>query len=95
LCHAVYVPLSPVQRFWYQRLLTRVDSLTLDQIFTAKAENDDDVMRELKENVQMSMKEEKEGKGGHWTKMMGLLMQLRRVCDQCVPISMSVPFELC
>ena len=31
----VYVPLSPAQRFWYLRLLNRVDSMTLSEIFAA------------------------------------------------------------
>lgn len=31
--NAVYVPLSPAQRFWYKRLLTRADTQTLNEIF--------------------------------------------------------------
>ncbi|SCV74235.1 BQ2448_6667 [Microbotryum intermedium] len=29
----LYVPLSPAQRFWYTRLLTRADTITLNEIF--------------------------------------------------------------
>ena len=29
----LYVPLTPMQRFWYTRLLTRVDDSTLDDVF--------------------------------------------------------------
>lgn len=32
---AVYVPLSPAQRFWYKRLLTRADTVTLGEIFNS------------------------------------------------------------
>ncbi|KAL8276276.1 hypothetical protein RQP46_011304 [Phenoliferia psychrophenolica] len=31
----LYVPLSPAQRFWYKRLLTRADTITLSEIFNA------------------------------------------------------------
>lgn len=37
LLDPVYVPLSPVQRFWYKRLLTRADNMTLSEIFKAPA----------------------------------------------------------
>ena len=30
----LYVPLTPMQRFWYQRLLTRTDAATLDGLFS-------------------------------------------------------------
>ncbi|KAK4051791.1 hypothetical protein OIV83_002495 [Microbotryomycetes sp. JL201] len=30
----VYVPLSPAQRFWYMRLLTRADTVTLNEVFS-------------------------------------------------------------
>lgn len=35
----VYVPLSPAQRFWYKRLLTRADTVTLGEIFNADFKN--------------------------------------------------------
>ncbi|KAJ3066834.1 hypothetical protein HDU99_003720, partial [Rhizoclosmatium hyalinum] len=37
----IYLPLTPMQRFWYKRLLTRIDNGTLDQIFTAPLHNPD------------------------------------------------------
>lgn len=37
--HSVYVPLSPAQRFWYKRLLTRADTVTLGEIFNADFKN--------------------------------------------------------
>ncbi|KAI9329957.1 P-loop containing nucleoside triphosphate hydrolase protein [Obelidium mucronatum] len=37
----IYLPLTPMQRFWYKRLLTRIDNGTLDQIFTAPLHNAD------------------------------------------------------
>ncbi|KAK4058436.1 hypothetical protein OIO90_000595 [Microbotryomycetes sp. JL221] len=30
----LYVPLSPAQRFWYMRLLTRADTVTLNEVFS-------------------------------------------------------------
>ncbi|KAI9017750.1 SNF2 family N-terminal domain-containing protein [Gaertneriomyces semiglobifer] len=29
----IYVPLSPMQKFWYKRLLTRLDRVTLEEVF--------------------------------------------------------------
>lgn len=29
----IFVPLTPLQRFWYQRLLTKVDTSTFNEIF--------------------------------------------------------------
>jgi len=30
----VYVPLAPMQKFWYRRLLTKTDSMTIQEIFS-------------------------------------------------------------
>ncbi|KAJ3140412.1 hypothetical protein HK100_009843 [Physocladia obscura] len=35
----VYLPLTEMQRFWYKRLLTRIENSMLEEIFTAPAEN--------------------------------------------------------
>jgi len=38
----LYVPLTPVQRFWYTRLLTKTDKSTLDEIFGGSAAKEAD-----------------------------------------------------
>jgi SWI/SNF-related matrix-associated actin-dependent regulator of chromatin subfamily A member 5 len=101
----VYVPLTPLQRyllsqlirFWYKRLITRLDNATLNDVFNASVKPEED--KPVKEEQQL-------GKRGHvnaeskivkpeesypqidlqdgraWAKLMNLLMQLRKVCDQ-------------
>lgn len=93
----VYVPLSPAQRFWYLRLLNRVDSLTLNEIFTApespkteegavldvQAEGDATLRRNIKNAIADNGKQEggKTAEANAWLKMMNLLMQLRKCCN--------------
>lgn len=79
---AVYVPLSPAQRFWYKRLLTRADTITLSEIFTAPpptlasvAEDDEHAEGEtqIRENIKQAMAASKAGgEGNAWMKMMNL-----------------------
>ena len=46
----LFVPLTPMQRFWYTRLLTRVDKNTLDDVFTdAKHKELETFKKEIKE----------------------------------------------
>ena len=47
----VFVPLTEAQRFWYYRLLTRMDTLELEQIFGAVDEREDQGRKEAKEEV--------------------------------------------
>jgi SWI/SNF-related matrix-associated actin-dependent regulator of chromatin subfamily A member 5 len=85
--HTVYVPLSPAQRFWYKRLLTRADTITLSEIFTAapptlaniKAEGEEDAKDsssgevQIRENVAKAIAASKAGgEGNAWMKMMNL-----------------------
>lgn len=35
----VFIPMTEAQRFWTYRLLTRMDTLDLEQIFTAKVQD--------------------------------------------------------
>lgn len=85
--HTVYVPLSPAQRFWYKRLLTRADTITLSEIFTAapptlaniKAEGEEDAEDsssgevQIRENVAKAIAASKAGgEGNAWMKMMNL-----------------------
>lgn len=49
----LYVPLTPMQRFWYTRFLTRVDSGTLEQLFQgAKAKELTSLQQEAEEEKQ-------------------------------------------
>lgn len=36
----LYVPLTPIQRFWYTRLLTKADNATLDELFSDAKEKE-------------------------------------------------------
>lgn len=51
----VFVPLTEAQRFWYYRLLTRMDTLDLEQIFGAVDEGGDRGRKEAKEEVKKKM----------------------------------------
>lgn len=64
----LYVPLTPMQRFWYTRFLTRVDSTTLDQLFkSAKAKEMTSLQQEAEEdqqNLKLLQRAEQELAGG-------------------------------
>ena len=45
----LFVPMTPMQRFWYTRLLTRTDQGLLDEIFQGAKEKELKVMSEEKE----------------------------------------------
>lgn len=110
----LFVPLSPMQRFWYRRLLTRTDRGLLEELFqdakgkelrmlklekeeeeafktedlndlenpnvAAKAHGDD--WEESREILKKAIEQEKHqtGKSSAWSKLMNLVMQLRKVC---------------
>lgn len=85
----VFVPLTEAQRFWTYRLLTRMDTLDLKQIFVTKLESDtgaDEGRRQVQEQLQVQMSQGKAGQQTDWKRLMNLLMQLRKVCDQWVPL---------
>ena len=47
----LYVPLTPMQKFWYTRLLTRMDDGMLDELFTdGKSKEKDALEQDTKEN---------------------------------------------
>ncbi|OCK76907.1 hypothetical protein K432DRAFT_407770 [Lepidopterella palustris CBS 459.81] len=57
----LYVPLTPMQRFWYTRLLTRVGNGMLDDLFAdVKAKEKDALVREIQEDQQWAQVEELE-----------------------------------
>ncbi|KAK5115624.1 hypothetical protein LTR85_009795 [Meristemomyces frigidus] len=41
----LYVPLTPMQRFWYTRLLTKADNATLDEVFKDAKEKEEDSLQ--------------------------------------------------
>ncbi|PFH46225.1 hypothetical protein AMATHDRAFT_70336 [Amanita thiersii Skay4041] len=87
----VFIPLTEAQRFWTYRLLTRMDTVELKEIFSQglKIKVEDEAISEGRQEVlnmlENQMKQEKEGKGNlqgsQYKKLMNLLLQLRKVCD--------------
>lgn len=53
----VYVPLSPFQRFWYSRVLTKTDTTTLREVF--KNAPEDENLQSFQQTVQRTMDETK------------------------------------
>jgi SWI/SNF-related matrix-associated actin-dependent regulator of chromatin subfamily A member 5 len=47
----LFIPLTEAQRFWYLRLLTRMDTLDLEQIFGAIDGDDDQGRQQVKEEL--------------------------------------------
>lgn len=85
----LYVPLTNPQREWYLRVLTRAGESMIKDIFSTKAapvkdEKDDKLnldMVNVANNDMHPTLETASGVGtGAWTKLMNLLMQLRKVC---------------
>lgn len=53
----VFIPLTEAQRFWYYRLLTRMDTMDLQQIFKAEeGENMDEGRQEVLSHLANQMK---------------------------------------
>ncbi|KAF8838568.1 hypothetical protein BDN67DRAFT_73595 [Paxillus ammoniavirescens] len=79
----VFIPMTEAQRFWTYRLLTRVDTLDLQQIFASTLEDvpEDEGRREVREQIAKQIKRTATGEANRWRKLMNLLMQLRKVCD--------------
>ncbi|GAA5924215.1 hypothetical protein JCM10213_004524 [Rhodosporidiobolus nylandii] len=48
----LYVPLAPLQSFWYQRLLSRADTVTLAEVFGSTASLDEAQLKLAKEQVE-------------------------------------------
>jgi SWI/SNF-related matrix-associated actin-dependent regulator of chromatin subfamily A member 5 len=94
----VFIPLTEAQRFWYYRLLTRMDTLDLEQIFGATDGGNDQGRQEVKEELKKMMKSPNAHRTmflyhllyeltllTEYRKLLNLLVQLRRLCDQWVP----------
>lgn len=66
----LFVPLSPMQRFWYTRLLTNADKALLEDLFKGAAQKEADALKEEVKaekswehtNIEDLEKQEKEGK---------------------------------
>jgi SWI/SNF-related matrix-associated actin-dependent regulator of chromatin subfamily A member 5 len=60
----VFIPLTEAQRFWTYRLLTRMDTLDLKQIFTAKLDSDnefDEGRRQVQEQLHVQLSQSRTG----------------------------------
>ncbi|KAI8917041.1 SNF2 family N-terminal domain-containing protein [Powellomyces hirtus] len=98
----LYVPISPMQRFWYKRLLTRLDTMTLQDLFsTGKSSNLDGQENKMAASEMNHLEETKavmeysmQSGGGDWKRMMNLVMQLRKCCNHpyMLPNSEPEPF---
>jgi SWI/SNF-related matrix-associated actin-dependent regulator of chromatin subfamily A member 5 len=94
------------ERFWYKRMITRLDTGTLSQVVhgTADAikrdptpeEKVDEVVaerRSLQTKTESVVETERMGpadiKSNAWQKLMNLLIQLRKICNQYLPYFFS------
>lgn len=109
----LYVPLTPLQRFWYLRLLTRSGDALLEDLFAGVKDKEKDALRqdldeekkikaleeveakvanepltngdvwgETRQLMKQSLEiERQEQKKSDWTKLMNLVMQLRKCCS--------------
>ncbi|KAI8607849.1 P-loop containing nucleoside triphosphate hydrolase protein, partial [Chytriomyces sp. MP71] len=93
--HIIYLPLTPMQRFWYKRMLTRIDNTMIDDInggaksiLPNRAGSSFDETKEIMKYAISSGK-------GDWAKLMNLLLQLRKVCNHpyILPNSEPEPYE--
>ncbi|EIW74988.1 hypothetical protein CONPUDRAFT_169853 [Coniophora puteana RWD-64-598 SS2] len=93
----VWVPMTEAQRFWTYRILTRMDTLDLGEIFTSASSGggvkgevkgeevgreEDEGRREMMGVIREKMKvATKAEEANRWRRLMNLLMQLRKICD--------------
>ncbi|KAF2180072.1 ISWI chromatin-remodeling complex ATPase ISW2 [Zopfia rhizophila CBS 207.26] len=78
----LYVPLTPMQRFWYTRLLTRVGDSILDDLFSDVQNKEKDALRKEKQEDQMwsqieNLKKQAESgnKQGEWEETAAIMRQ--------------------
>ncbi|KAL0953043.1 hypothetical protein HGRIS_007245 [Hohenbuehelia grisea] len=76
----VFLPMTEAQRFWTYRLLTKMDTPDLDEIFGPKTEENEQVDAGRQE-VLKHLACQVAGGGKQWKMLMGLLIQLRQVCN--------------
>jgi SWI/SNF-related matrix-associated actin-dependent regulator of chromatin subfamily A member 5 len=102
----IFIPLTEAQRFWTYRLLMRMDTAEIEEIFSegANIKVEDRAIhegrREVLSMLENQMQQERTLKNGRkyhyqyskvlvwltgdtgYKKLMNLLLQLRRLCDQ-------------
>jgi SNF2 family DNA or RNA helicase len=77
----LYVPLTPMQRFWYTRLLTRVDDTILDDLFTDIQSKEKDTLEKEKQegalwtDVENLEKNPDAEKAGEWQETADIMRQ--------------------
>ena len=101
-------PVESNWRFWYKRMITRLDTGTLNEVVHGMAgvikpdltaeEKVDEVIAERRslqtktesaETAITQRKDPADKKSTAWQKLMNLLMQLRKICNQYPPLSWS------
>jgi SWI/SNF-related matrix-associated actin-dependent regulator of chromatin subfamily A member 5 len=84
----LFTPLSPTQRLWYQRIITRSDEGLLDGIFKGpKGGNNEE-----EESASMDYENAKHsGNKNDYKRLLNLLMQLRKVCNHPYQIPYAEP----
>ena len=79
----LYVPLTPMQRFWYERLLTRADQGLLEELFKGAHSKEAQVLEEEKQTSSLWQGKdlvelealEKDGKAADWEESKEILRQ--------------------
>jgi SWI/SNF-related matrix-associated actin-dependent regulator of chromatin subfamily A member 5 len=74
----LYVPLTPMQRFWYTRLLTRVDNAMLNELFVDGKSKEKAAILQDKEEDQLLERVEKlqtAGDEGEWEETAAIMQQ--------------------
>ncbi|KAI5363340.1 Putative helicase, Zinc finger, FYVE/PHD-type, Zinc finger, RING/FYVE/PHD-type [Septoria linicola] len=54
----LYLPLTPMQRFWYTRLLTRADNATLSDLFSGAQDKEAEALKQETNDAQLALLEE-------------------------------------
>ncbi|KAI9644910.1 hypothetical protein NHQ30_006944 [Ciborinia camelliae] len=76
----LFVPLSPLQKLWYERLIKKTDTEILHELF----DNNSSRERTTTENIALkstSASDSSSKKRATWQGLMNLVIQLRKVCN--------------
>lgn len=92
----LFVPLSTVQRKWYQLLITRAGESTVDDLFKDATSKEQQVIDGKEDDERSEDAPNLVKKTGDWKKLLNLLMQLRMLCvhPYLVPGAQPEPFTL-
>ncbi|KAG2030306.1 SNF2 family N-terminal domain-containing protein, partial [Suillus americanus] len=77
----LFIPITEAQRFWTYRLLTRMDTMDLEEIFTEEDGLLNEGRKEVFSHIASAINRNVSGETNRWRKLMNLLMQLHKVCD--------------